>query len=52
MPGPLDIIKSVAGAFPNIFRVPGLHKIPRIAHAQKGGTDAVAIVEFLKTLAS
>ena len=49
MLGPLDIIKSVAAAFPNILRVPGPHKIPRIVHADKGRTDAV--VEFLKTLA-
>jgi hypothetical protein len=38
--------------FPNILRVPGPHKIPLIAHAQKGGADAVAVVEFLRTLAS
>ena len=30
----------------------GPHKIPLIAHAEKGGADAVAVVEFLRTLAS
>ena len=52
MLGRLDIIKAAAGAFPNILRVPGPHKIPLIAHAEKGGADAVAVVEFLKKLPS
>jgi hypothetical protein len=50
MLGRLDIIKVAATAFPNIVRVPGPHKIPLIAHAEKGGAEAVAVVEFLKTL--
>jgi hypothetical protein len=52
MLGRLDIIKAAAAAFPNILRVPGPHKIPLIAHAEKGGADAVAVVEFLKKLAT
>jgi hypothetical protein len=52
MLGRLDIIKAAAAAFPNILRVPGPHKIPLIAHAEKGGAEAVAVVEFLRTLAS
>jgi hypothetical protein len=51
MLGRLDIIKAAAAAFPNILRVPGPHKIPLIAHAEKGGTDAVAVLEFLRGLA-
>jgi hypothetical protein len=51
MLGRLDIIKAAAAAFPNILRVPGPHKIPLIAHAEKGGADAVAVVEFLRRLA-
>jgi hypothetical protein len=50
MLGRLEIIKAAAAAFPNILRVPGPHKIPLIAHAEKGGADAVAVVEFLRTL--
>jgi hypothetical protein len=50
MLGRLDIVKAAAAAFPNIVRVPGPHKIPLIAHAEKGGADAVAVVEFLRTL--
>ena len=52
MLGRLDIIKAAASAFPNILRVPGPHKIPLIAHAEKGGADAVAVVQFLRSLAS
>ena len=52
MLGRLDIIKAAAAAFPNILRVPGPHKIPLMAHAEKGGADAAAVVEFLKTLKS
>lgn len=51
MLGRLDIIKAAAAAFPNILRVPGPHKIPLIAHAEKGGADAVAVAEFLRALA-
>lgn len=51
MLGRLDIIKAAAAAFPNIVRVPGPHKIPLLAHAEKGGADAVGVVEFLETLA-
>jgi len=51
MLGRLDIIKAAAVAFPNIVRVPGPHKIPLLAHAEKGGADAVGVVEFLETLA-
>ena len=52
MLGRLDIIKAAAAAFPNVVRVPGPHKIPLIAHAEKGGADAVAVVEFLRSLAN
>jgi hypothetical protein len=52
MLGRLDIIQAAAAAFPNILRVPGPHKIPLIAHGEKGGADAVAVVEFLRTLPS
>ena len=51
MLGQLDIVKAAVAAFPDIVRVPGPHKIPLIAHAEKGGADAAAVVEFLKPLA-
>jgi hypothetical protein len=48
MLGRLDILKAAVAAFPNIVRVPGPHKIPLIAHAEKGGQQALAVLEFLR----
>ena len=50
MLGKLDIVKAAVTAFPNIVHVPGPHKIPLIAHAQKGGPGAIAVLEFLRPL--
>ena len=52
MLGKLDIVKAAVEAFPAIVRVPGPHKIPLIAHAEKGGGEAVAVLEFLRPLVS
>src|SRR5256885_16909692 len=50
MLGKLEIVKAAVTAFPNIVSVPGPHKIPLIAHAEKGGEGAKAVVEFLRPL--
>ncbi|HEV3243740.1 MAG TPA: hypothetical protein VGZ31_04950 [Chthoniobacterales bacterium] len=50
MLGKIDIVKAAVAAFPNIVRVPGPHKIPLIVHAQKGGADAKAVLDFLQPL--
>src|ERR1700730_14561868 len=50
MLGKLDVVKAAVAGFPNIVRVPGPHKIPLIVHAQKGGADARAVLEFLRPL--
>jgi len=50
MLGKIDIVKAAVTAFPNIVHVPGPHKIPLIAHAQKGGPQAAAALEFLRPL--
>jgi hypothetical protein len=52
MLGKIDIVKAAVAAFPNIVHVPGPHKIPLIAHAEKGGPPAVAVLEFLRPLAN
>jgi hypothetical protein len=52
MLGKIDIVKAAVTAFPNIVHVPGPHKIPLIAHAEKGGAAAVAVLEFLRPLAA
>src|SRR6266480_4440974 len=50
MLGKLDIVKAAIAAFPNIVDVPGPHKIPLIKHAEKGGDNARAVLEFLRSL--
>src|SRR5436190_8545031 len=50
MLGKLDIVKAAVAAFPNIVNVPGPHKIPLIRHAEKGGDNARAVLEFLRSL--
>jgi hypothetical protein len=50
MLGKLDIVKAAVAAFPNIVNVLGPHKIPLIAHAEKGGEQAKAVLEFLRPL--
>src|SRR5204862_6610438 len=52
MLGKLEIVKAAVAAFPNIVHVPGPHKIPLLAHAEKGGPAALAVLEFLRPLAS
>ena len=48
MLGKLDVIKAAVAAFPEIVNVPGPHRIPLIAHAEKGG--AKEVVDFLRPL--
>jgi hypothetical protein len=50
MLGKLDIVKAAVSAFPNVVHVPGPHKIPLIAHAEKGGSQAKEVLEFLRSL--
>jgi hypothetical protein len=50
MLGKIDIVKAAVAAFPNIIHVPGPHGIPLIAHAEKGGPAAQAVLEFLRPL--
>ena len=51
MLGKIDIVKASVRAFPGIIKVPGPHGIPLIKHAEKGGADAVAVLDFLRPLA-
>ncbi len=49
MLGRLEIVRAVVEAFPDARQVRGPHGIPLIAHAQAGGEDAAAVVEYLQT---
>lgn len=50
MLGKLDIVKAALTAYPEIINTPGPHGIPLIAHAQAGGEDAQATLEYLESL--
>jgi hypothetical protein len=51
MLGKLDIVKAAVIAYPNIVHVRGPHGIPLVVHAEKGGSDAKDVLEFLRPLA-
>jgi hypothetical protein len=51
MLGKLDIVKAAVAAYPNIVHVPGPHGIPLLVHAEKGGSAAKDVLEFLRPLA-
>jgi len=50
MLGKLEIVKAALQAYPAALKTPGPHGIPLIAHAQAGGEDAVAVLEYLQSL--
>ncbi|MBL8100562.1 MAG: hypothetical protein JNK81_15365 [Anaerolineales bacterium] len=50
MLGKLEIVKSALTAYPNAKDILGPHDIPLIIHAEKGGDDAKAVLEYLKSL--
>jgi len=50
MLGRLDILKPMLAAFPNLAASKGPHGITLMAHAQKGGEEAVAVVRYLESL--
>ncbi|HUS18629.1 MAG TPA: hypothetical protein VMZ25_03185 [Terriglobales bacterium] len=52
MLGRLDIVKAALTAYPNLANSKGPHGIPLMVHAQKGGDNAAAVVDFLKSIKS
>lgn len=50
MLGKLDLVKAALAAYPDTINIPGPHGIPLIAHAQAGGEEAKAVLEFLQSL--
>lgn len=48
MLGKLDVVKAMCTAMPGIHRSLGPHKITLLAHAKRGGADAV--IEYLERL--
>lgn len=50
MLGRLDIVKASVIAFPGTQKVLGPHGIPLLAHAKKGGEQAIHVLKFLENL--
>ncbi|MBC7878187.1 MAG: ankyrin repeat domain-containing protein [Anaerolineales bacterium] len=50
MLGKLEIVKAALSAYPDAIDIPGPHGIPLITHAEAGGEDAKAVLEFLTSL--
>ena len=50
MLGKLDIVKAALTEYPNAKDVLGPHDIPLIVHAEKGGAEAKAVAEYLKSI--
>lgn len=50
MLGKLEIVKAALSLYPDAIDTPGPHGIPLIDHAEAGGTEAKAVVEFLNSL--
>ncbi len=47
MLGKLEIVKAALETYPDAINTPGPHGIPLITHAQAGGEEAKAVLEFL-----
>ena len=52
MLGRLDLVKPALAANPNLLHSKGPHGIPLLAHAKKGGDEALAVVAYLESLQS
>jgi len=50
MLGRLEIVKAAVQAYPNTLNIPGPHGIPLINHAQAGGDESKAVLEYLQSL--
>ena len=49
MLGKLEIVKGMTDAYPELLQSRGPHKLSLIHHAEKGGSRAVEVLEYLKS---
>jgi hypothetical protein len=52
MLGRLEIVKAALEAYPEAINIAGPHGIPLSAHALAGGSEALTVYEYLKSLSS
>jgi hypothetical protein len=50
MLGKLDIVKAALDAYPDAINTPGPHWISLIRHAEMGGEEAKAVLDFLESV--
>jgi hypothetical protein len=50
MLGKLDVVQALLASYPALAQSKGPHGITLLAHAQRGGEGAVAVVKFLESL--
>src|SRR5262245_9124122 len=50
MLGQLEVVKAILTAFPDMSQALGPHGIPLFSHAQAGGPEAAAVVEYLQLI--
>lgn len=50
MLGKLDIVRAMITAYPDLKNARGPHGISLLVHAQKGGAEAFAVVEYFQSL--
>ena len=50
MLGKLDIVKAALTVYPNLLDTPGPHGIPLLTHAEIGGQDVAAVLDYLESL--
>lgn len=50
MLGKMDIVKPILTTFPDMIHSKGPHGLGFIHHAQKGGDEALPVLEYLKSL--
>jgi len=50
MLGNLEIVKTALKLYPEMINTPGPHGIPLIAHAEAGGDESKAVLDYLSSL--
>lgn len=50
MLGKLEIVRAILADAPEMRKKPGPHGIPLLVHAQQGGAEAAAVLEYLQSL--
>lgn len=50
MLGKLEVVKAALEAYPEMVNTPGPHGIPLVTHAEAGGEDAKAVLDYINSL--